>query len=268
MNKMLRRIAILNIFFLASILFSCLDILIGKAVLKPIYPEDEKSINTTYPALIWQPIEGAALYHVQVSSERDFSAAPYIDFSGVKNNYVQLNKSLKDEPEWFWRIKFKDSKGEWSKWSSVNSFRIEKNEKVPELLVVKDRNEFSKETALEWVGIDSTSKYHLQISEVPDLSEPIIDDMNVLSTKYRIKQELDKTAYFWRIRAFGKDGNWEDWSGIWILNLETGEGPGDIVEEEESTVDSRGFETDYGGVEKEDSPDRRDRRDRNDRRRR
>ncbi len=95
----------------------------------------------------------------------------------------------------------------------------------------------STEPELVWNAAARADTYHLQVSDEPDFSDPLVDEEELTDTYYQLDQELEnETTYYWQVRANNENG-FGDWSEAWSFTT-TVDAP-EIVEleapEEEST---------------------------------
>lgn len=73
------------------------------------------------PWLRWTAVTGAAQYEVQVDNNADFSSP---EFSSVTNKQSIQSKALISKRTYNWRVRTRDSAGNWSAWSVVYRFTV------------------------------------------------------------------------------------------------------------------------------------------------
>jgi hypothetical protein len=88
-----------------------------------VSPENNTTNQPLNPTLIWQLVENASSYSLQVSLTNDFSEF-IINESGIENTEFQLNE-LNLNTTYFWRVKASNEEGENSAWSDIWSFTTE-----------------------------------------------------------------------------------------------------------------------------------------------
>jgi hypothetical protein len=69
---------------------------------------------------------------------------------------------------------------------------------------------------LTWQLVDSAENYELVLSEQPDLSDPLLNPVNLTETTFQITEDLDyDQTYYWQVRGVNTHGEavWnESWS--------------------------------------------------------
>lgn len=87
-----------------------------------VSPKDDEMLTVNPPELQWQAQKGMRRFHLQVSTNKDFSTT-IIDISG---QYIEKYTALPFFPpgKCYWRVRVQNTKGRWSKWSSVQSFSV------------------------------------------------------------------------------------------------------------------------------------------------
>ena len=75
----------------------------------------------------------------------------------------------------------------------------------------------------DWSNVSDPSGvvYHLQVDNDVSFSSPDIDLSALGVSTYTPSQALSDGAYAWRVRAIDSVGNTSDWSGVWMLTIDT-----------------------------------------------
>ena len=93
--------------------------LFGLSRVKLSLPLNNATNITMYTSLIWLPLEGATLYHLQLALEPDFSEL-LIDKYDISNGYFQIDRLLSNT-KYYWRVRATNGK-EWCLWSEERNF--------------------------------------------------------------------------------------------------------------------------------------------------
>ena len=85
-------------------------------------PADGSIITDDTPTFNWNNVSDASLYELEVDNSSSFSS-PAIDQNSLsRSNYTPFSSLLDDT--YYWRVRCKDSQGNWAGWSEVWSFTI------------------------------------------------------------------------------------------------------------------------------------------------
>ena len=180
-----------------------------------VYPDNGSANISIDPVLIWESVETADSYTIQLSDDADMDD-PLIDESGFEN--TELAVSLDHETEYFWRVRAANIAGE-SDWSEIWSFTTEID--VPEvpLLTSPDDGAMDQPVALElaWELTERAETYHLQVSKEYGFSSLFYDNDEITEKTEEIDNLDHQKEYFWRVRASNTTGT-SDWSDIWSFS--------------------------------------------------
>jgi len=109
-------------------------LLTAPATTNLLSPIGNNSVEPSSISLIWEASYYAGTYHVQVSSNRDFSDLLF-DIDGLSENKY-LAETM-DEGKYYWRVATQN-KIEKSDWSSIDSFRVEVPTKLERIVHLKE----------------------------------------------------------------------------------------------------------------------------------
>ena len=93
--------------------------LFGLSRVKLSLPLNNATNITMYTSLIWLPLEGATLYHLQLALDPNFSEL-LIDKYDISNGYFQIDRLLSNT-KYYWRVRATNGK-EWCLWSEERNF--------------------------------------------------------------------------------------------------------------------------------------------------
>jgi len=85
-------------------------------------PLEGQPSDANPPGFVWRPQKGAASYEVECARDAAFAPAAY-RAEGIRYNAHCPPKAL-DKGQWHWRFRFRDGKGNLSKWSRTRAFAI------------------------------------------------------------------------------------------------------------------------------------------------
>jgi len=109
--------------------------------------------------------------------------------------------------------------------TTVTTTSYTQNPSVPSLRSPSSGSTVSSHTPLlEWYTSNNTSWYRIEVDNNSDFrsleyaNQPIY--ASVQNTPY-----LNDGTYYWRVRAYGTNNNWSDWSSTWWFRIETSTPP-------------------------------------------
>ena len=160
--------------------------------------------------LVWDAVPAAATYNIQLSTKADMST-PILDATGVTET-TNIASGLNAGVRYFWRVSAVNGNGT-GPWSEVWNFTT--SMLAPSLRSPADNSggRHSVDT-LTWGSITGATKYHLQLSTKSDMSLPLLDRNDVVTTDLQVSGLLPFTRYYWRVAGDG-DAGMGPWSDVW-----------------------------------------------------
>ncbi len=182
-------------------------------------PSDDSLRTPINLTLAWGSTPDAISYHIQVSSNMEFTSiiAQNEDAAGLT---FELS-NLENLATYYWRVRAENEFG-FGEWSAVWSFtttglppaRVVLNSPTDSLEGV------AGEPTLAWNSAETAISYSLQVSASEEFTAPVIDEENLADTSLMVVGLEGLTTYYWRVRAGNEFGN-GDWSEIWQFTTMT-----------------------------------------------
>jgi hypothetical protein len=174
-----------------------------------VSPADGATGQQLTLALSWNKAAGAETYHVQVSSDSNFSTTVTQD--STLTDTLKLIGGLSNNTTYFWRIGSKNAIGT-SGWSGRRSFTtFAATLQMPTLESPKDGAvDQPVAPVLSWSTVANATNYQVQVSAEKDFSVLVADDATLTSGSKTLGGLLNSTIYYWRVRAKSLSGtsNW------------------------------------------------------------
>ena len=176
-------------------------------------PGNRQNDTSTTPQLVWNSVNGATSYDIQVS--RDFNHNnPIIDETLSGTSYTipfELNYSSIH----FWRVRARGATGT-GNWSS--NFRFTTVVGLPNSVTLLSPANGSinlrPSQELQWESVTSATSYTLQVATDPQFTNMVFE-RDLVITQFSTSQLLDfSTTYYWRVRATNVSGT-TNWSQVW-----------------------------------------------------
>ena len=177
-------------------------------------PANNSTDVSLNPNLIWNEVEKATSYSIQVATSVDFSN-PIINLNNILDSNYNLS-NLSYSTMYYWRVKAQNATLT-SDWSDIWHFTTI-NETILEKPVLSEpaNNEIdiSINPNLIWNAVTGATGYSLQVSRNADMSDFFIDIVNLTETNYNLSGLSYLTKYFWRVKATNVEIE-SDWSEVW-----------------------------------------------------
>ncbi|MDQ1267122.1 MAG: hypothetical protein QG635_2276, partial [Bacteroidota bacterium] len=176
-------------------------------------PDNHSSGIAVDGTLLWQAVQGADIYKVQLSVNADFSN-PLINANNVATNSLPFT-NLENNKKYYWHVKAENAYSE-SPWSETWDFTTKKNTTGLPVLAFPANN--AKDVPvlgqLRWQILQGASEYTVNVSTQPDFSQLTINQTGITDTLTDYSSLVYLTKYYWRVKA--KVGAVEsDWSDVW-----------------------------------------------------
>lgn len=171
---------------------------------------NEINISTEDP-LVWNSIDGAELYLVQVSRSSSFDTeTTYIDSTRFTQIII---KKLENEQYYYWKVRAVRTTDS-SEWSDVYNFRTEMVIPIQYYPPNKIEN-IEVNPIFKWKENSKFAYYQLQVSKSSDFTSIIVD--STLEVPYYAIRELKtKSFFYWRVKAI--DGKYQSsWSPTFMF---------------------------------------------------
>ncbi|MBN1300227.1 MAG: T9SS type A sorting domain-containing protein [Melioribacteraceae bacterium] len=169
------------------------------------------SIN---PTLIWNSVNGATSYNIQLSVSSEFSDLIINESQVTTIEYEVTGSLLSHSTKYFWRVSANGAPGT-SAYSEIWNFTTILT--TPTHVSPADETEdVSLTPSLDWNDVASATSYRIQISLPPDFSELSIDQSDLSVSTYTVLSGVlqENTTYYWRVKASANE-NSSSWSDAW-----------------------------------------------------
>ncbi|MBI5955254.1 MAG: S8 family serine peptidase [Chloroflexi bacterium] len=177
-----------------------------------ISPADKSSVATITPSLVVKPVDGAAQYQYQVSTDYNFTA-PLVDATSTNSTYTLTALQALPYGVYYWRAKSIDGGGAPSDWSTVNQFGV-----TFQLLPAHNSYSTVVKPTFTWKAVASAKQYQLEVSRTLDFNVKEIEQtLNAGVVKYVAPANMDYAVHYWRMRACVGTGvppacTWSNWT--------------------------------------------------------
>ncbi len=177
------------------------------------HPANDTSCAPLNLNLVWDAVEGASAYRVQVSEKEDMTAL-IINKHPVNatNTTITLPKGL---TKYYWRVRAEDNNntGAWSD-SSVFTTNVEIAKK---LYPPNGTEKLPISITLKWQKLEQGTYYLIQVAKDPDFKNIEVDQkiQDIDTLKIKLKQFF--ATYYWRISTQYLTCK-NPWSDVWTFS--------------------------------------------------
>ncbi|HEY9187445.1 MAG TPA: FlgD immunoglobulin-like domain containing protein [Ignavibacteria bacterium] len=177
-------------------------------------PQDLSTGISTKPIFLWEEVQGAQYYHIQIFDQNYDLSNPIFDLNGIYGTSFQFTSSLKGLKKYYWRLSAVNSESE-SEWSLLNTFTTANTTPEPPRLIspVNNASGIPLTPTFLWEQLENISYYHLQVStNINNWNDLVLNQSNITKNNFTINNELQNyTVYYWRVAAANEMGLGE-WS--------------------------------------------------------
>lgn len=170
------------------------------------YPLNNTRGIRTRDYLRWQPVKGATLYTVELSTDPSFMNSE-IERTGVTTNEFRFRK-LNYLTVYYWRVHAANDYTE-NEWSEVWSFRTTMPAPIMDNPII-DYDDNSIKAVLSWSSVEEAFQYEFELAEDSSFAEIKYHDLTYNTFLLYSNLENDRNYYI-RVRAVNKDFM-SDWS--------------------------------------------------------
>lgn len=179
-----------------------------------VYPIGGALVNTVQPTFVWEPVDGAAYYSIQISTSATFSS--YAVNTRVYAPTYMPPTGLQPNMTYYWRVRVTGSFGT-GEWTSA-SFVTPNPPPAPGLLTPAANALITDYTpTFDWKDVTAPTgttldHYQIQVADNLAFASPVVDE-NVVPSTFTPLTSLDpNTKYYWRVRSVNTLGHIGAWS--------------------------------------------------------
>ncbi|HEX3255337.1 MAG TPA: hypothetical protein VHQ96_06065 [Gaiellaceae bacterium] len=188
----------------------------------PVLTEPEDAATISFPdeplVLRWDPVPGAAKYHIYIASDPDLASLVTPQGDPLETQATNGAPALLlSSNTYYWAVTPVDAQGNEGERSEVRSFVWEwPSTTTPDVVDVAPQSElFVPE--FTWDPIPGAAKYEVEINSVFDFpagaSKVCCDPVDwPITTTFTPKETLPNNTYYWRVRAINAHGEAGDWN--------------------------------------------------------
>jgi|GEM_PF-4768098 len=164
---------------------------------------------TTAVTFTWVEVEGATVYHLQLSTDANF-ASLVVNDSTVADSTLKV-QSLAEEMQYYWRVRAKNTFG-WGPYSTTLTFGVGSLPAAPELIEpANEAIDLTTAVTFTWVEVQGATSFHLQLSTDSNFTLSVVNDSTLADSTLEVQSLTEGTQYYWRVRAENSFG-WGSYS--------------------------------------------------------
>lgn len=177
------------------------------------YPANDTTCAPLNLNLVWDPVEGATTYRVQVSEFPEMTPLVINQHPvNARNTTVTLPKGL---TKYYWRVRAEDNNNTGA-WSDTLAFTTN-IEIAKKIYPPNGTDKLPVSLVLRWAKLASGTNYQIQVSSDPDFKNLEVDRkvLDVDSLKIKLKRFF--ATYYWRLTTQYQTCK-NPWSDVWTFN--------------------------------------------------
>ncbi|MCI0558309.1 MAG: T9SS type A sorting domain-containing protein, partial [Nitrososphaera sp.] len=169
------------------------------------FPANGETGVSTSLTLSWDSVSTAASYHVQISTDEEFSNL-VVDEAGVTDTKLDV-PGLENGTLYYWRVSATNVGGT-SIFSTVQNFTTIITAPLAPLLALPldGATDVPVAAELSWNASLTADSYRLQVATDSIFSSPIFDQSELTGTSQVVSELANNTKYFWRVSATNVGG--------------------------------------------------------------
>src|SRR5690606_11613919 len=174
------------------------------------------SVGVSLPAvLVWQPVEGALSYRVQVTAVGGSGAVVFDgDVPGTSAEVGGLSAGAVYE----WRVRALNAAGQ-GPWSEPWGFTVAPPPVVvpAAAILIAPQNQAAEVpliSSLTWAAVDGADTYRIQLWKDGEDANKLLDEEEITDLSYAVSLPDHEAGYSWRVRAANVAGH-GPWSDSW-----------------------------------------------------
>jgi hypothetical protein len=163
----------------------------------------------TPPLISWTSFPGATQYKLQVSSDGTFTDSAQITNYIPTKTTSAINPVLVVPGTYYARVQAVLSGGLTTSFSTPISYTIAGLEAAQALSPAE--NGTVTDTVLDWAPVPGAATYQLQIDDDDNFASTVVDQSNIMGTRYSPPKTIGNDTYYWRVRPVDASGNARAW---------------------------------------------------------
>ncbi|MFA5858223.1 MAG: FlgD immunoglobulin-like domain containing protein [Elusimicrobiota bacterium] len=195
------------------------------ALVSPANASAQSSNNITFD---WSDVTdpSGVTYEVQIDNNADFSSPAVNQTALAVSTYA--NTVALGNGTFYWRVRAKDGKSNYSSWSASRSFTITINDAVPPAVptLTSPANSAaltSNSVAFDWTDVTDPSgvSYELQVAKETAFTTIEISKVDIATSAYTAASGPGNGTHYWRVRAKDGAGNYSAWAAGFSFSIAT-----------------------------------------------
>jgi hypothetical protein len=152
------------------------------------------------PTFVWNPIDGARNYELEISADPNFQAASLEDITTSNISYTSLDKSYPADSDLYWRVRAKDYNDKAQPWSTVRKFH--QSWPAPTFTGITNPTAGDTVPTFGWNSVTGAIAYDVHVNQPNNGTS----DFTVQSTAFAPSAVWGLGDFTWTVRAVFSNG--------------------------------------------------------------
>ncbi|MGA7304631.1 MAG: T9SS type A sorting domain-containing protein [Rhodothermales bacterium] len=178
----------------------------GDRQVKIVSPEGGATGIPLETELVWNKVDGATSYHVQVATSFSFNLSSIVYEESQHPDTVFALTDLAPDTTYAWRVLASNAGG--SNWSITASFLTGNG--VPSQVVLEsplnDAVDIDLEPELIWTVPTRATSFNLEVALDEEFSTVLLSETGLTDVVFQAPELDPVTDYFWRVQGVNQDG--------------------------------------------------------------
>ncbi|MBL8103705.1 MAG: hypothetical protein JNM02_14325, partial [Anaerolineales bacterium] len=171
--------------------------------------------NIPRPNFSWGTVRNAQAYEIFIAQDANFTQIVWTQTIN-QTNFTPVSPLA--DGTYFMQVRAYNAAGSPGKFSKPYIITIDTTPPPAPTLVSPPNNTSAPiQPTLQWNPLDGVVQYQIELDNNSDFSSPEFRD-TTSKTSIRTKTLAKGAAYYWRVRAKDKVGNWSSWS-VFTVNI-------------------------------------------------
>ncbi|MBL7190300.1 hypothetical protein ISS30_01265 [bacterium] len=181
-------------------------VLAGPVLITPL-----GEVSSTRPNFIWNEVDGAAGYQIQLDDDQNFSSVLWDAQVGALSAVYNGENPLLFNLDYYWHVRALDSNGNpYSEFSSAGAFRVT-NAFIVSLISPVNTEVSSRTPAFTWQSVDGAVKYGIWVYSNAELTDLVWTSSNIVNTTVNYPSQgvtplIFGNTYYWQAAALNQAG--------------------------------------------------------------
>jgi Leucine-rich repeat (LRR) protein len=187
-------------------------------------------LNNNTPLMEWTTPANSNGFEILIDTDSGFAAPVVRDEVISESHYTALEDNVLPDGKLYWKVRAKNTQGEWGSWSVARNFTVDTQAPPPPVLSSPENYDSNAGTpAYKWLAALTAKKYRLEIDTVGsfDSENKYVYVGTALTHTPPLQPAV--AVYSWRVQACDAANNCSAWSEVREVLINPGVPPAPVL---------------------------------------